>query len=109
MKILYGFTEIGKFLKRIAGRITDEEYAELQFYLCENPDQGDLIQGSGGLRKIRWHVGGKGKSGGVRVIYYWAVEREKILMLDIYRKNEKGDLTKSEIAVLRKRLEDWKR
>lgn len=108
MKILYGFTETDKFLKRISGRITDEEYTELQFYLCENPEQGDLIQGSGGLRKIRWHVGGKGKSGGVRVIYYWAIIREKILMLDIYRKSEKGNLNKSEIAMLRKDLEDWK-
>jgi len=67
-----------------------------------------LIQGGGGLRKIRWHVGGKGKRGGVRVIYYWAVNREKILMLDIYKKNERSNLTKSEIAMLRNDLEFWK-
>ncbi|MCY7375720.1 MAG: type II toxin-antitoxin system RelE/ParE family toxin [Pyrinomonadaceae bacterium] len=109
MKILYGFTETNKFLKRITGRISDEEYAELQFYICENPDEGDLIQGSGGLRKIRWHVGGKGKSGGVRVIYFHAVNLEKILMLDIYKKSEKSNMSKAEITALRQTLKDWKR
>ena len=109
MKILYGFTETRRFLKRIVDRISDEEYAELQIYLCENPSAGDLVQGSGGLRKMRWRISGKGKSGGVRIIYYWAVNREKILMLDIYKKNEKGNLSQSEIAFLRQNLEDWKR
>ncbi len=108
MKVLYGFTETEKFLKKLAGRISDEDYAELQFYLCENPDEGDLIQGSGGMRKIRWRISGKGKSGGVRVIYYWAVSREKILMLDIYKKSEKGNLSKPEIVLLRQKLKDWK-
>ncbi|MGI8639787.1 MAG: type II toxin-antitoxin system RelE/ParE family toxin [Pyrinomonadaceae bacterium] len=109
MKILYGFTETQRFLKRIGSRISDEEYAELQFHLCENPDEGDLIRGGGGIRKLRWRVVGKGKSGGVRVIYYWAARRGKILMLDIYQKNEKSNLSQTEILLLGQKAKDWKK
>ncbi len=74
--------------------------------LCKDPQLGEIIRGSGGIRKIRWAIGEKGKSGGARVIYYWAVSREKILMLDIYKKNEKVVLSRDELFKLRKKVEE---
>jgi mRNA-degrading endonuclease RelE of RelBE toxin-antitoxin system len=56
------------------------------------------------LRKIRWGVGGRGKSGNVRVIYFWWISDDKILLLDIYAKNEKKDLSPDEIEKLRKKV-----
>ncbi len=79
----------------------------MQFRLCEFPDAGDLIKGSGGLRKIRQAAKGKGKRGGSRVIYYFAVAKEKFYMLDIYAKNEMEDLLRTEIGRLRSIVEEW--
>ena len=89
--------------------MTDDQLAGLQSSLCENPDFGKLIRGSGGIRKIRWTARGKGKSGGARVLYYWAAGREKILFLDVYAKSEKKGLTDIEIKILRKVVERFKR
>ena len=63
--------------------LADDDYAKLQLYLAENPDAGALIEGGGGIRKLRFALPGRGKSGGIRVIYYWAVRRELILLMDI--------------------------
>jgi hypothetical protein len=65
------------------------------------PDVGTIIVGSGGIRKFRWAAKGHGKSGGARVIYYWAVATGTILMLGVYSKGRKGDLTQEEIKELR--------
>ncbi len=89
------------FTRRLQSLLNDEEYSLLQAMLIKNPNAGDLIQGSGGIRKIRWGVSGSGKRGGLRVVYYWAVSQSIILMLSLYAKNEKGDLTKQDIKVLR--------
>ncbi len=105
---LFGFTETQRFVRRVTDRLPDKEYAELQFYLCENPDEGDIIPRGGGIRKIRWRIAGKGKRGGVRVIYFWLVGEDKILMLDIYAKNEKADLTQNEIQQMKRIVKDWK-
>jgi len=80
--------------------MTDDEYRPLQMYLKQHPNAGVVIPGSGGLRKIRWSYSGKGKRGGVRVIYYWVVQRSILLMLYIYPKNERGDLTKQQLKLL---------
>ena len=68
---LFGFTETPEFTKKIVDLLSDDQLANLQIFLCENPDFGKIIKGSGGIRKVRWSAGGKGKSGGVRVLYYW--------------------------------------
>ena len=65
-----------------------------------------MIPGGGGLRKIRWSVAGRGKRGGVRVIYHWAVVHDKILMLFMYAKNEQDDLTAEQLKVLRRIIEE---
>jgi len=61
--------------------IFDEEYGELQFALVQRPDIGDIIPHSGGIRKVRWAGSGRGKRGGIRVIYYWQVSEHQIFML----------------------------
>ena len=106
MKPLLDFTETKKFTKKVVKLLSDEIYARLQFDLCNDPQLGEIIQGSGGIRKLRWAIEGKGKRGGARVIYYWAVSDGKILMLEIYKKNEKADLSKDELVKLRKIVEE---
>ena len=81
--------------------LLDEEYRKLQAEIVMNPEKGKLIVGSGGLRKIRWVIPGKGKSGGVRIIYYWAKAKEIILMLLIYSKNEQDDLSREQLKILK--------
>lgn len=106
MKYL-GFTETSRFVRRVQSRLGDDELARLQWYLCQHPDDGDIIPGAQGLRKLRWLASGRGKRGGARVIYYWAVSNERILLLDIYTKNEKSDLSRTEIGNLRQDVERW--
>ena len=83
----------------------DERYAELQAHLAKRPDAGALIRGSGGIRKIRWAGSGRGKRGGLRVIYYWWVAKGRISMLLVYPKNEQDDLSADQVKQLRKALE----
>lgn len=93
--------ETSIFTKKIIALLNDEEYRSLQNILVERPDSGDIIQGSGGIRKIRWGASGRGKRGGARVIYYWATQHDQIFMLYAYSKNERDDLTKDQLSVLR--------
>ena len=78
----------------------------MQTVLVLRPDAGDLIPGSGGLRKIRWGAKGRGKRGGLRIIYYWVVKQDHILMLFIYPKTEQDDLTPGQLKVLRQIIEE---
>ncbi len=94
------------FTRRIRELLTDDEYSRLQTTLIEAPDLGDVIKGSGGLRKLRWRLRGRGKSGGARVIYYWAVTKDIILMLAVYPKSAKDDLTQREIGILKRTVEN---
>lgn len=89
------------FTKRVLEALTDDEYRELQIYLAQYPDAGDVIPGSHGLRKLRWKASGKGKRGGTRVIYYWVKQREVVLMLFIFKKNERSDLSKDQLKILK--------
>jgi hypothetical protein len=77
------------------------ECAVLQGVLIEDPQIGDVIEGGGGIRKLRHALRGRGKSGGVRTIYYWRADAHQIYMLVIYPKSKKDNLTKREIALLR--------
>jgi hypothetical protein len=93
--------ETSVFTRQVQTLLTDDEYRRLQIVLVIRPDVGDLIPGSGGLRKMRWGIQGRGKRGGVRVIYYWAVQQDRILMLLLYAKNVQDDLTAEQLKVLR--------
>jgi len=94
------------FTKRVQALLTDEEYRDFQNFLAEHPDIGNIIQGSGGLRKVRWAAKGHGKRGGARVIYYWAVEKDRLFMLFIFAKNERADLSAAQIKALRRIVEE---
>lgn len=106
-EILYNFRETSQFTKRVSELLTDEEYAKLQWRLIEFPDAGDVIKQSGGIRKIRQSAKGKGTRGGARVIYYFAAKNQEILMLDIYAKNEREDLSIEQIRELKRLVEEW--
>ena len=94
------FYETDIFTEQIVDLIDDESYAELQSTLIANPDAGDLMPRSRGLRKVRWKAPGRGKRGGIRVIYY-LVHREEIFMLYAYAKNDREDITPDQTRRLR--------
>ena len=83
----------------------DDTYAMLQAFLSIHPDAGDVIRGTGGIRKIRWTMPGRGKRGGSRVVYYWVAEDEQIYLLTLYAKGVKDDLTTAERELWRKAVE----
>jgi hypothetical protein len=85
---MFSFVETKLFSRLLGDYLTDEEYASLQQALIENPNSGAVVPGSGGVRKIRWAQPGRGKRGGVRVIYYAKLHDGMIWMLTIYAKNE---------------------
>lgn len=95
------------FTKLIKELLSDDQYKKLQEALVNRPDMGDLIKDSGGLRKVRWHLEGTGKSGGIRVIYYWVVDNHQIRMLYAYPKGKQENLTKEQIAQLKTIVERW--
>jgi mRNA-degrading endonuclease RelE of RelBE toxin-antitoxin system len=97
--------ETSVFTRRVLKHLSDENYRSLQQFLVADPEAGDLIRHSGGLRKIRWSIAGRGKRGGVRIIYYWAPARETILMLLMYGKNEQEDLTPEQLRILKRLIE----
>ena len=93
------------FTRRIQVMLSYEEYRLLQAHLVNKPDVGKVIPGSGGMRKLRWSAKGHGKRGGIRVIYYWFMSKDVILLLFAYAKNEQDDLTKEQLRQLRKVIE----
>lgn len=97
--------ETSVFTKQVSRLLSDDEYQALQFELVSRPDAGSIIPGSGGLRKVRWSAKGRGKRGGSRVIYYWAVSQEQLLMLMIYPKNVQDDLSHEQKRVLKQIVE----
>ena len=94
------------FSKRAQSLLDMESYRLLQLRLAADPVAGSLIPGTGGLRKMRWRGSGRGKSGGVRVIYYWARAHDTILMLMMFAKNERSDLTRDQKEILRRIVEE---
>lgn len=98
--------ETAAFTRRIRALLDDESYRELQNALLERPQLGDLISGSGGIRKLRWAVSGRGKRGGARILYYWITTRDQVFMLTAYPKSTRGDLTKRQLALLSKTVEE---
>ncbi len=100
------FVETPVFTAQIGKLLTDEGYRRLQVALALRPAQGTAIRGTGGLRKIRWGGGGRGKRGGVRVIYFWEPGTELCYMLFAYPKAEQEDLTPSQLRVLRRLIRE---
>ena len=100
--------ETSIFTKLITEMMKDDEYRLLQESLIIKPDIGAIIKGSGGLRKARWKLEGKGKRGGIRYIYYWVNEDNQIIMLYAYRKSKQETLTNEQTVLLKSAIERWK-
>jgi hypothetical protein len=102
------FIELPLFQKYL--KLTDEELAAVQDDILENPNRGDLIPGGHGLRKLRAAIGGRGKRGGARVIYYVWNEQDRCYLIFAYAKNVQGDLTPAQLktlaGVMAKELDD---
>lgn len=101
------FIETPIFTEDVTELLSDEEYSEFQQYLAENPDAGDVITDTGGMRKIRWSANGKGKRGGVRVIYFHVAAAYQIRLVLIYRKGITDDLTQAQKKWLKNVTRGW--
>ncbi|MFZ0589939.1 MAG: type II toxin-antitoxin system RelE/ParE family toxin [Bryobacteraceae bacterium] len=88
--------ETARFLKDVKSMMSDSEREELVAFLAANPAAGEIIPETGGVRKIRWALAGRGKRGGARVIYYFHNERLPLFLLAAYGKNEKANLSMAE-------------
>ena len=104
--VIVVFIETSSFTKHIDNYLTDDEYLGLQLFLIARPDAGAVVPGTGGVRKLRWSVAGRGKRGGLRVIYYWRVSADEIWMLTVYGKSERESIP---AHVLRKIAEEINR
>lgn len=86
------FIETRTFTQRLYDYLSEEEYIGLQLYLTERPMSGVVIPGSGGVRKLRWGTEGRGRRGGIRIIYYWKMAHNEIWLLTLYAKNEESTI-----------------
>jgi mRNA-degrading endonuclease RelE of RelBE toxin-antitoxin system len=98
------FVESSLFSRLIYDYLSEGEFTELQNELLDDPDAGLVIPKSGGMRKLRWAAKGKGKRGGVRIIYYWQKADDEIWLLTIYAKNEEENIP---TRILQKILEEF--
>jgi mRNA-degrading endonuclease RelE of RelBE toxin-antitoxin system len=97
--------ELSTFERAVASILSEPEIDQLKVFLSLNPEAGDLIQGTGGARKLRWKAQGKGKRGGGRVIYYFQNPELPLLLMDFYAKSAKHDLSEKEKKTLRSVIE----
>jgi hypothetical protein len=98
------FIEDEKFARAVDRLLTEDERFELMIWLTAAPEAGDVIPASGGCRKLRFAAKGKGSRGGARVIYFYRSMAGQILLLEIYAKNEKEDLSAEEIKKLKSKV-----
>ena len=88
--------ETSEYARRARKLLSEKERTGLISYLAAHPEAGDVMEGTGGVRKVRWAREGKGKSGGVRVIYFYYNEGMPLYLLTLYGKNEKSNLSTGE-------------
>lgn len=98
--LLITVVETASFVADAKACLKDEERTEAINMIAANPECGDLIPGGGGIRKVRFAIGGKGKSGGVRIIYYYHNERVPTFLLAVFAKNDRANLTRAETNML---------
>jgi len=103
---MFEFIETPFFTKALSHYLEDDEYARLQNYLNEQPEAGVIVPGSGGVRKLRWGSEGRGKRGGLRVIYYLRSARGELWMLTIYGKNVREDIPARTLRQMKENIDD---
>jgi hypothetical protein len=103
---MFSFIETKLFTGLVAEYLSDEEYSHLQQTLIDRPDAGALIPGSGGIRKLRWRVSGRGKRGSIRVIYYARNRQGQIWMLTLYAKNVAENISAHILRKIREEIND---
>ena len=94
--MLHTVAETPEYIRQVEKLLSSDERSDLILYLAAPPRAGDLIEGTGGVRKLRWARGGRGKSGGVRVIYYVHSEAMPLYLLTLFAKSERANLSKAE-------------
>ncbi len=100
------FIEASAFTKHIYEYLSEDEYFGLQSFLLQYPQAGKVVPKSGGVRKVRWAISGKGKSGGVRVIYYFKKQDDEIWLLTIYSKSETENIPAHVLRQITKEIEN---
>jgi len=103
---MYSFIETRLFSRLVQDYLTDDEYRKLQFALMENPEAGNVVPGSGGVRKLRWRATGRGKRGGYRIIYFVKATPRIIWMLTMYSKNETVNIPAHVLRQIREEIEN---
>lgn len=98
---MYTLIELPVFSRYRADYFNDAEFATLQAWLCENPDSGDVVPGTHGVRKLRWSRAGMGKQGGVRVLYYVQDKLGRIWLLTVYAKSARENISAATLNALR--------
>ena len=106
LPVRYEFIESSLFASMVYDYLSEDDYRAFQQYLMEHPDAGDVVRGSGGVRKVRWARPGSGKSGGVRVCYYIRNQAGQVLLLVIYAKSVRTSISGVVLTQLKELLDD---
>lgn len=102
---MFTFIESKLFTRLVQNYFSDDEYAALQNFLMASPEAGDVIRGSGGVRKLRWGFTGRGKRGGIRIIYYLRRQQGQVWMLTLYAKNEADSIPGAILKKIKEELD----
>ncbi len=100
------FIETSLFTRLIYEYMSENDYLALQIHLLHHADEGKIVPGSGGVRKLRWAIRGKGKSGGIRVIYYWKATEGEIWLLTVYGKSDRETIPAHILKQIAEEIDD---
>ena len=103
---MISFVETKLFTRLVQEYLSDDEYSRLQQALLADPELGSIIPGTGGVRKVRWGIAGRGKRGGIRVIYFLRTKQGQIWMLTLYPKNVTENIPANVLKKIKDEIDD---